>query len=113
VITSSPFVSRGEFETGTGWELKPEGACKGEVCVPLPDLEGDEVDIRELAEIMGLPLVRDEAHDVWALGSISLGNRAPVSAEAPELTLPDRNGDLFRLSSLRGSKIVLLAWAPY
>lgn len=24
-----------EFGRATGWEIKPEGACKGEVCVPL------------------------------------------------------------------------------
>ena len=21
---------------GTGWEIKPQGACKGDMCVPLP-----------------------------------------------------------------------------
>ena len=25
------------FAVGTGWDIKPEGACKGDVCVPLPD----------------------------------------------------------------------------
>ena len=29
-------VDRGELATRTGWSLKPEGACKAEVCVPLP-----------------------------------------------------------------------------
>ena len=24
------------FAAGTGWAIKPEGACKGEICVPLP-----------------------------------------------------------------------------
>jgi peroxiredoxin len=35
------------------------------------------------------------------------------SAEAPELVLPDLDGHQFRLSALRGQKVVLVAWAPY
>jgi peroxiredoxin len=42
-----------------------------------------------------------------------LGGRALVSAEAPELVLDDLEGREFRLSSLRGQKVVLVAWAPY
>lgn len=113
MITSSPVISRREFEIGTGWELKPEGACKGEICIPLPDFDGDQVDIRQMAEAMGLPLVGDETHDVWALGSEATNNGTLISAEAPELVLPDRDGNEFRLSSLQGEKTVLLAWAPY
>lgn len=113
MITPTPVISKREFEAGTGWELKPEGACKGEVCIPLPAHEGGEVDIRNMAEVMRLPLIRDEAHDIWVLGTETMGNRALMSAEAPELVLPDRRGEPFRLSSLKGSKVVLLAWAPY
>jgi len=42
---------------------------------------------------------------------------APVgrlsTVRAPELELPDLDGNLFRLSSLRGTKVVLVSWAPY
>jgi hypothetical protein len=36
-----------------------------------------------------------------------------VSAESPELVLPDLEGNEFRLSTLREQKVVLVAWAPY
>ena len=114
MITSSPIVPRRAFEEGTGWELKPEGACKGGVCVPTPDVTGDEVDIRHLADVIGLPLVTDETQGLWALGShMTSSQRALSSAVAPNLVLPDVNGEPFDLETLRGEKVILLAWAPY
>jgi hypothetical protein len=100
-----------EFAAGTGWEIKPEGACMGDVCVPLQ--RGDGFDLRSTAEQLRMALVHDPEERVWALGPASLGNRALASAEAPDLTLPDLDGNEFRLSSLRGQKVVLVAWAPY
>lgn len=97
------------FCKGTGWEIKPEGACKGEVCVPLPD--GFAVD--STAERLGMAVVHDETAGLWALGPESLNGRALVTATAPELVLDDLAGTEFRLSSLRGKKVVLVAWAPY
>jgi hypothetical protein len=96
----------------TGWEIKPEGACKGDRCVPLPDGAGELLDVRMLAERLGMALVHDLEHDLWALGPES-GGRALLSAELPEITLPDRDGRDFSLRSLRGSKIFLLAWASW
>lgn len=99
------------FEERTGWALKPEGACRGDVCVPLPD--GDaRFDARILAERIGMPLVHDEALGVWALGPAARG-RALTTAVAPELVLPDWRGNEFRLSSLRGQNVVLTTWASW
>ena len=100
-----------EFAAGTGWEIKPEGACKADVCVPLaPDAGFDPV---ATAERLGMAVVADEKAGLWAFGPESLGSRALASAEAPELVLPDLQGHEFRLSSLRGQKVLLVAWAPY
>jgi hypothetical protein len=57
-------------------------------------------------------LVSDEANGLWCLGPES-GGRALESARAPELTLPDYQGREFRLSSLRGKKALLIAWASW
>ena len=35
MIVTGIDVSKEAFEGGTGWEIKPEGACKGDVCIPL------------------------------------------------------------------------------
>ena len=97
------------FHAGTGWEIKPEGACKGEVCVPLPD----GFSLTSTAERLGMAVVPDEVGGRWSVGPESLGGRALVTATAPELVLHDLDGSEFRLSSLRGKKVVLVAWAPY
>ena len=97
------------FEIETGWAIKTEGACKGDVCVPLADRN----DVADIAGRLGMALVHDEDNGLYALGPESLGGRALLSAEAPELVLSDIDGNEFRLSSLRGEKVVLVAWAPY
>jgi hypothetical protein len=111
VILSSLDISPELFAAGTGWAIKPEGACKAEVCVPL-DRSG-VFDLTATAERLRMALVRDDEAGLWALGPESLGERALLSAEAPDLVLDDLDGHPFRLSSLRGSKVVLVAWAPY
>ena len=106
-------ISKHEFEAGTGWTLKPEGACQGNVCIPLSQPAGDPVDVARVAGDIGMPLVAAPEYGLWALGPASIGSRALASAEAPDLRLPDLNGNEFRLSSLRGQKVLLYAWAPY
>ncbi len=106
-------VSKSEFEAGTGWHLKPEGACRGEVCIPLSQPPGELLDVPQIARELAMPLIAATGHDLWALGPASIGSRALASAEAPELRLPGLDGKEFRLSSLRGQKVLLYAWAPY
>jgi len=102
-------VDAAELAARTGWEIKPEGACKGDVCVPLPD---GPLDARVLSERLGMALVADEQHGLWALGPES-GGRALTSARMPDLELPDRHGRPFSLRSLRGTRIVMVAWASW
>lgn len=112
MILDSLDVPVGEFERHTGWVVKPEGLCRGAICVPLPS-SGGTLDARVLAERLGMPLVPDEQHGPWALGPPTARGRAIPSAEAPDFELPDLAGRPFRLSSLRGAKVVLVAWASW
>ena len=65
------------------------------------------------ARRLGMAMVHDAERGVYAVGPESLGGHALLSADAPELVLPTLEGEEFRLSSLRGQKVVLVAWAPY
>jgi hypothetical protein len=104
-------IGADEFASGTGWVIKPEGACKGEVCVPLP--RDRAFDLVDTGARLGMALVHDAAHGVWALGPESLTGRTLVTAEAPDVTLQDMDGNDFHLASLRGQKVVVVSWAPY
>ena len=114
MILESLTPSLDRFEEATGWMLKPQGACRGEVCVPLPEVVHDgRVDVAVVAERLGMPMVQSGGDGLWALGPASFGGHVLASAVAPELELPDLAGRPFRLSSLLGKKVLVVSWAPY
>jgi hypothetical protein len=115
VIVDQSYMTAAELERATGWEIKPEGACKGDVCVPLPGMDtaaGTRIDVRDFAERLAMPVAYDEGHGLWALGPES-GGRVLASATLPDLQLPDFDGETFDLASLRGGKVLLIAWASW
>lgn len=114
MLLDSLQVSAAEFERRSGWSLRPEGACRGGRCVPLPgiDTSAASVDVRAVAERLGMPIVHDAARGLFALGPDS-GGRVIASAECPDVRLPDLEGREFALSSLRGRRVVLVAWASW
>jgi hypothetical protein len=95
-----------------GWELKPEGLCKDEVCVPLRD--GTLPPVTELGRIIGRPSAIDPEERVVAFAA-SPDERADAlrSGLAPDFELPDVDGVLHRLSDHRGRKVVLYAYASW
>src|SRR5260221_8526962 len=108
------------LEERTGWALKPEGACRGEICVPLPRgrerefSQDGRFNITALARHLNQPIVRDAEGSVWAIGE-SAGTRqsALQSLEAPDFTLPDLDGRMHSLSDYRGKKVFLVSWASW
>ena len=73
---------------------------------------GDGLDVSVLSEALSMPLVSDQAHGLWCLGPPATG-RALDTAAAPDLVLPDVDGKAFSLASLRGQKVLLIAWASW
>lgn len=107
-------------ERATGWAHKPEGLCKDDVCVPPPrgretELVGDgRVNVAALWRLLGKPVVRSDAGDVWVLGEGAAARAATLrSLEAPDFTLPDAAGRLHSLCGHRGRKVLLVTWASW
>lgn len=112
MIVDTLNIDRETFAAGTGWEIKPEGACRGEVCVPL-DGEGS-FDLAATAARLGMAVLHDDDAGLWSIGPETLGGRSLPTAQAPELMLPDvMTGQEVRLSSFLGTKVLIAAWAPY
>jgi hypothetical protein len=115
ILESLDHVDPTLFATRTGWEPKPQGLCRGEVCVPAPGSLHDDgtLDVAVAAGRLGMPIVHDTDHGVFAVGPSTTTGRALNTAVAGDPQLITREGQPFRLSSLHGRKVVLVAWASY
>lgn len=107
-----------------GWELRPEGACRGDLCVPIPkgrerdfvreEASGKSFNLTALAELRSQPVARTERGDVYAIGEPSDERAALLrGGEAPDFALPDLSGRTHRLSDHRGQKVFLVSWASW
>lgn len=115
IVDDLDHVAYETFAAATGWDPKPEGLCRGEVCVPAPGVRRDDgtIDVLAAAARLGMPVVADDEHAITAIGPGSTTGHTLSSAVAPDPELVDRAGEPFRLSSLRGRKVILTAWASY
>jgi len=101
-----------------GWELHDGTLCNDAMCVPLPAGsrlgEGGVFDLGEVAATLDRPLALDVDARAAYLG-VSAGERAQAlgSLLAPDFTLPDLAGRPHTLSSYRGKKVLLIAWASW
>ena len=119
--TGALWVSANDALRATGWEVKPEGLCKGAVCVPLPAGREREL-VRRRPDQPGRALASprpargadSERGHAWVLGESARERKAALtSLEAPDFALPDPSGRMHRLSDYRGKKVFLVTWASW
>jgi hypothetical protein len=111
-------LDAGGVEAATGFVPKPEGLCRGEVCIPTTLHPGLEVDGRFDAELLGRALGRAVATDPGTATIVvgdPVGERGTVRRgdAAPEFSLPDLEGRDVALRDFSGRKRLLLAWASW
>jgi hypothetical protein len=80
--------------------------------VPFRSADPAFIDLAAASDALEMPMIHDAPSGLWALGA-EAGGRALRSAIAPELELSDVRGRPFRLSSLLGTKVLLVAWASW
>ena len=104
-----------------GWVLKPEGLCRGPLCVPIPPARRVEfvradgaVNLAALARHRGQAVVHDAERSVWVCGPAGeVRDATRTSIIAPDFTLPDQDGRLHSLAQFRGRKVLLNSWASW
>jgi hypothetical protein len=114
------WLSSSELEAATGWSSRPEGFCRGSVCVPIPPgrerefLRDDQIDAAMLWRHLGQPLEHSADGGTWVFGTAAADRAAALSSlEAPDFSLPDRSGRRHSLSEHRGKKVLLVSWASW
>ena len=116
------WLAPADLKQHTRWELKPEGACLDDTCVPSPAARSAEFfrdngglfNFAALGRLLGQRVVHDSEGRVWVFGERSETRANGLeSLEAPDFELPDLDGAMHRLSDYRGQKVFLFAWASW
>src|SRR5688572_8763151 len=114
------------FTEATGWQQKPEGICREDICIPVPPnseavLLGErtgegttDFNVTEFARLIEQPFAHDDVNDAWYFGPPAWEWKDRLRGGiAPDFELPDFEGRLHRLSEHRGSKVLLALWASW
>ena len=118
------WIPAAELPRVNDFELKPEGVCLDDLCIPVNQEADSEIVIERngirwlsltaLAGKLGQAWAAEGAQRVWSFGPIpAVRANFLSSAEAPDFVLPDRDGNPVRLSDFRGKKVLLLTWASW
>ena len=115
----SVLISIADVPAALGWERKPQGWCRGDICIPariaaVVERDGDLVDLAAFADLVERPYAAAPGLGVAAIGASATERAAALAeGEAPDFELRDVSGVPHRLSDLRGRKVALVFWASW
>ncbi len=117
------WITTFDLRRATGFELKPQGVCRDELCFPVPKSRQKEFvqgtaektwfNLVAFANLVQQPIVHDEALSTWYFGQRLDQRQGLSSLKAPDFTLPDMGGKIHSLSDFRGKKVLLVTWASW
>ena len=118
------WLTLSDLTTASGFELKPQGACLNEMCVPIPkareqaflkSIDGARwFNLSELARTLHQPSIHDASNRIWLFGMRPEAQMTYVNTlQAPDFTLLDWKGTQRSLSDFRGKKVLLITWASW
>jgi hypothetical protein len=112
----SLWVRKADLPRINGFAVKPQGACRADICIPIPkDMSrGDYFNLTAFAKKMGESIVVDRESRVWSFGEMAALEGGFLNSRiAPDFAVADRRGRIVRLSSFRGRKVFVVAWASW
>ena len=118
------WLSTKDLQQATGFEIKPQGVCRDELCFPIPAKRKAEFvnkrgsvtwfNLTAFASLTHQAVARDEKNGVWYFGPRGQAHESYLeSMDAPDFTLADQDGKMHSLSQYRGTKVLLLTWASW
>ena len=118
VLTDGPLLDADQLDAALGWTLKPQGLCRDDTCVGVPDrnaLQRDgKIDATAVAALLDRPAVVDAVTGMAAIGTPrETRRRALTDLRAPDFVLPDLDGTPHALSDHRSKKRLLVAFSSW
>ncbi|MDP9181166.1 MAG: TlpA family protein disulfide reductase [Actinomycetota bacterium] len=111
VASEGLLLSAEALLAATGWQMKPEGLCQGDVCVPATLTA--PVALEDVAALLGRPLAHAVvADDVVAVLGEPAGTVAGAGDSPAALTLPGVDGEPVAVGG-RGRKTAVVAWSTW
>ena len=110
------WIRKRDLPRVNGYELKPQGACRADLCIPITKemMRGDYFNIAAFAKKAGQPVVAEPDARVWSFGEMrALGGGLAHSRVAPDFEVPDRVGRPVHLAAFRGKKALVITWASW
>jgi hypothetical protein len=110
------WIQKSDLPRINDFELKPQGACREDICIPIPRpmMRGNYFNLSAFAERVGQRVVADPAARVWSFGEIPVVRGAFLESRmAPDFSVPDRKGRAIKLSQFKGKKVLLVTWASW
>jgi hypothetical protein len=117
------WITTADLKRATGFEVKPQGVCRDELCFPLPKSRQKEFvgknagkpsfNLTAFAQLVHQPVAHDGAAAAWYFGLRADQRQGLASLRAPDFTLPDMAGKMHSLSDFRGKKVFLVTWASW
>ena len=117
-IDHEPYLNARSIENVLDWEMKPEGLCKNDVCIPLNNKVqvSDEglLNVTDVANLVGHPTLVDSTLGIVTIGkSREIRSKALKDRIAPDFTLTDISGVDRSLSDWAGKKRLLVAFSSW
>ena len=96
------------------FELKPQGACRADVCIPTPKslTKNGWFHLTGFSRRIGQSYVADS--NTYSFGEVPILRGGYLRArQAPDFAVPDRKGRPVHLSDFKGKKVLIVTWASW
>jgi len=108
------WVRKADLSKINDFEVKPQGACREDLCIPIPKdfSKGEFFNLSAFARKVGEVSVNEAG--VWSFGEIPvLRGSFTASRIAPDFAVPNRQGKVVHLNDFRGKKVLVVTWASW